>query len=64
MRDHITELGSLWEKTNRKSVTALTPKEMDIMSVCLPSRLIDSKLKSWLGMGLPKFGTFLKVAQW
>ena len=49
----VAELGSLWEKTNRKSVTALTPKEMDIMSVCLPSRLIDSKLKSWLGMGLP-----------
>ena len=49
----IAELGSLWEKTNRKPVTALTPKEMDIMSVCLPSRLIDSKLKSWLGRGLP-----------
>ena len=49
----VAELGSLWEKTNRKSVTALTPKEMDIMSVCLPSRLIDSKLKSCLGRGLP-----------
>ena len=31
----VAELGFLWEKTNRKSVTALTPKEMDIMSVCL-----------------------------